>query len=90
MPTLTQIRINKKNNEKYRINRQLNYKNPHSINLISTLMKSQNITFIEEICNDNNVCSKQKQDILNALIKPNYYSPYIINSQLKEKLQKII
>ena len=46
MPTLTQIRINKNEKEKYELNKKLNYKNPPAINLISKCIKSQNIEFI--------------------------------------------
>ena len=90
MPTLTQIRINKNASKEYNLYNKLNYRNPYPINLISTLIKSQNINLINQICDKNNVCNETKQEIIDHLVKPNYYTPYIVNSQLKEKLQQII
>ena len=90
MPTLTQIRINKKANQDYKVYKQLNYKNPYPINLVSKLMKTQNIKLIEELCEKNNVSDVKKQEIIKTIIKPNYYTPYIINSKSKERLQQII
>jgi len=90
MPTLTQIRINKKTNEDYKVYKQLNYKNPYPINLVSKLIKTQNIKFIEELCEKNKVNCIEKQSIIEQLVKTNYYTPYIINSKSKEDVQKFI
>tara|TARA_B100000900_G_scaffold335713_1_gene297312 strand:+ start:38 stop:310 length:273 start_codon:yes stop_codon:yes gene_type:complete len=90
MPTLTQIRINKNEKEKYELNKKLNYKNPPAINLISKCIKSQNIEFINNYCEKNNINDTQKKEIINTLIKPNYYTPYITNSKSKENVQRIL
>ena len=90
MPTLTQIRINKNEKEKYELNKKLNYKNPHAINLISKCIKSQNIEFINKYCEKNNINDTQKKEIINTLVKPNYYTPYITNSKSKENVQRIL
>ena len=90
MPTLTQIRINKTEKEKYEMHNKLNYKNPHAINLLSKCIKSQNIDFINNFCEKNNITDEKKQEIIDELIKPNYYTPYITNSKSKEDVQKVL
>ncbi len=90
MPTLTQIRVNKSENEKYEQYKKLNYKNPHPINLFSRMFKTQNIEFINNYCEKNNISDIKKQEIIETLIKPNYYTPNITNSKSKEDVQKIL
>ena len=90
MPTLTQIRINKAEKKKYELDKTLNYKNPHAINLFSRLLKLQNNEFINDYCEKNNISDPQKKEIIDALIKPNYYTPNIINSKAKEGVQKFL
>ena len=90
MPTLTQIRINKFNNEKYETYKKLNYKNPYPINIISKTIKSQNMQFINDYCKENNIENCQKEIIIEKLIKPNYYTPNITNSKSKEEVQKYL
>ena len=90
MPTLTQIRINKTEKEKYELQKQLNYKNPPSINLLAKCIKQQNLKFINDYCEKNNISDSKKQEIIESLVKPNYYTPYITNSKSKEDVQRIL
>ena len=88
MPTLTQIRINSKNKQKLELYNQINYKNPFMLTLILKTVKTQNINFIKKICEENNVSDNKKKELLDIFIKPNYYTPLVVNST-KEETQKI-
>tara|TARA_B100001057_G_scaffold492635_1_gene585410 strand:- start:266 stop:538 length:273 start_codon:yes stop_codon:yes gene_type:complete len=90
MPTLTQIRINCENKKKLELYNQINYKNPFMLSLISSVIKKQNKEFIKTYCKDNNISNEQQNELLKNFIKPNYYTPLVINSSSKEELQKII
>jgi hypothetical protein len=90
MPTLTQIRINSENNKKLELYNQINYKNPFMLSLISNMIKKQNKEFIKTYCKDNNISNEKQNELINKFIKPNYYTPLVINSSSKEELQKII
>jgi hypothetical protein len=68
----------------------MKYVNPYPINIITNLVRHQNLELITQICDKHNVTDTKKQEILDKLLKPNYYTPLIINSEFKEKLQQII
>ena len=90
MPTLTQIRINSENKKKLELYNQINYKNPFMLSLISSVIKKQNKEFIITYCKDNNISNEQQNMLIDKFLKPNYYTPLVINSSSKEELQKII
>jgi hypothetical protein len=90
MPTLTQIRINSENNKKLQLYNQINYKNPFMLTIISKVMKKQNLALIKTYCKNNNISNEQQDKLSKQFIKPNYYTPLVINSSSKEELQKII
>ena len=88
MTTLSQIRKNKKENERFMMNFNNNYINPTP--LASKTIKQENIKIINQISEDNGLDSLEKKKLLNKLIKPNYYTPYVVNSETKENLQQLI
>ena len=90
MTTLSQIRKNKKENERFMMNFNNNYINPTPLALISKTIKQENIKIINQISEDNGLDSLEKKKLLNKLIKPNYYTPYVVNSETKENLQQLI
>ena len=90
MTTLSQIRKNKKNNDKLSLFLQTNYENPHPISFISKIIKNENIKLIEQICVEENLDENEKKKLIDKFIKPNYYTPYIVNSESKELLQQLI
>ena len=90
MTTLTKIRNNKKKNDSYKLYFETNYINPNPISYISKIIKKENIKIINEACNGNNLDEKQKDNLMKKFIKPNFYTPYIVNSESKELLQQLI
>mgnify|MGYP003995939755 CR=1 FL=1 len=90
MTTLSQIRKNKEQNTIFNEELQKNYQNPTALSLISKMIKKENIKIINKISKENYLDIKQKEDLLNIFIKPNYYIPYVVNSETKEKLQQLI
>jgi hypothetical protein len=89
MSTLYHIRDNKKNNENYKLEQSKLYKNPFPVSIISQIIKKQNMSTINEFCKDNNINNYKKEELIKTYIKPNYYTPYIVNSQIKENFQKL-
>jgi len=90
MTTLSQIRKNKEQNTRFNMELQQNYQNPTALSLISKIIKKENIKIINKISKENDLDIKQKEELLNTYIKPNYYIPYVVNSQTKENLQQLI
>ena len=90
MTTLSQIRKNKEYNDKYINFLQKSYQNPHPISIISKIIKKENLKIINEIAGENNLDDSEKQELIKTFIKPNFYTPYIVNSETKESLQQLI
>tara|TARA_B100000886_G_scaffold83220_1_gene54226 strand:+ start:321 stop:593 length:273 start_codon:yes stop_codon:yes gene_type:complete len=90
MTTLSQIRKNKKENSKFITEFHRKYNNPTSLALISKIIKKENIKIINEISEENGLNKYEKQELLTKFIKPNYYTPYVVNSETKENLQQLI
>jgi hypothetical protein len=90
MTTLTQIRKNKVENNKFKQKKHNTYDNPSSLAIISKIIKEENIKIINNISNENGLNKYEKQALLDKFIKPNYYIPYVVNSETKEKLQQLI
>jgi len=90
MTTLSQIRKNKVENTKFKQKINNTYNNPTSLALISQMIKKENVKIINEISKENGLNKFEKQELLNKYIKPNYYIPYVVNSETKENLQQLI
>lgn len=90
MTTLSQIRKNKEQNTRLNEELQKNYQNPTALSLISKMIKKENIKIINKMSKENDLDIKQKEDLLNTFVKPNYYIPYVVNSETKENLQQLI
>ncbi len=87
MPKLEKIRENARKNIEYERNKLNSYKNPNAINIVSKIIKHNNILLLEKYCEDNNLSEKDKKLIFDAYLKPNYYCPSVIQQKNKEKLQ---
>lgn len=74
-----------KQNEKYK-----KYTTPYGINLISQMIKHQNIIEINNFCHRENVSDKKKEEIKTELLKVGNYTPQVIQSKHKEQLQKYL
>ena len=90
MTTLSQIRKNKEENERFLMNYYNNYTNPTSLGLISRMIKKENIKIINQISKEEGLDEKERRELLNKFIKPNFYTPYVVNSETKEILQQLI
>ena len=88
MSTLYHIRENKIKNERYKLEQSKYYKNPFPISFISQMIKKQNMLIINEFCKENGLDNSIKEDLYSTYLKPNYYTPFIVNSQTKENVQK--
>ena len=66
------------------------YQTPYGINLISQMIKHQNIIEINNFCHRENVSDKKKQEIKSELLKVGNYTPQVIQSKHKEQLQKYL
>ena len=73
-------------NEKYK----KSYNTPYGINLISQMIKHQNIIEINNFCHRENVSDKKKEEIKTELLKVGNYTPQVIQSKHKEQLQKYL
>jgi len=90
MSTLYKIRENKINNKQYLESLSKKYTNPLPIDTISCVIKTHNIIYIKKICSNYNLSDKKIEEILKTLIKPNYYTPTIVNSEEKENMQQYL
>ena len=90
MTTLSQIRKNKKENSKFIQEFHRKYNNPTPLALISQMIKKENINIISEISKEHGLDKYETQELFKKYIKPNYYTPYVVNSETKENLQQLI
>ena len=90
MTTLLQIRKNKKQNSILHEELNNNYNNSTSLSIIVKLIKTENIKIINEISKEKGINNCERQLLINKFIKPNYYTPYVVNSEIKENLQQLI
>ena len=88
MSTLYHIRDNKIKNERYKSEQSKQYKNLFPISIISQIIKKQNILTINEFCKEHDLDTSIKDDLYKTYIKPNYYTPFVVNSETKENVQK--
>ena len=84
MTTLSQIRKNKKQNEQFLENFHSSYSNPTPLSIISKIIKKTNIEIINNTCKENGLNNHEKNELVKTFIKPNYYTPYVVNSETKE------
>lgn len=87
MPSLKQIRENKKTKNEYLESKH--YTHPSGISLSAKIIKKQNIMLINEICKLKNLNKEEKLELMEKFIKVNYYCPTITKYQKKEKNQLI-
>ena len=87
MPSMKQIRENKKSKNEYLESK--NYTHPSGISLCAKIIKKQNIMLINEICKLKNLNKEEKLELMEKFIKVNYYCPTITKYQKKEKNQLI-
>ena len=66
-----------------------NYVNPTPLSLMAKIIKLSNIDIIEQFAHNNNLSPKQKKELYEKLLKPNYYYPTVVQKKNKEKLQCI-
>lgn len=66
------------------------YITPYGINLISQIIKHQNEVVINNYCFQKKLTDKQNKEIKKELLKVNNYTPQVIQSKHKEKLQKYL
>ena len=87
MPSLKQIRENKKTKNEYL--KSKNYTHPSGISLCAKIIKKQNIFLINEICKLKDLNKEEKLELMERFIKVNYYCPTITKYQKKESNQLI-
>jgi hypothetical protein len=87
MSTLYKIRENQKKNKQYLDSLSETYQNPFAIDILSSMIKLQNKHIIKEICNEYQLSETNNSHICNKLLKPNFYTPTIVNSEKKELMQ---
>jgi hypothetical protein len=90
MTTLSQIRKNKVETSNFKQELNNSYNNPSSLSIVSKLIKKENINIINKISKENGLNNYEKQSLIDKYIKPNFYTPYVVNSETKEKLQQLI
>lgn len=90
MTTLSQIRKNKIENTKFKQQIDNSYNNSTPLGILSQMIKKENIKIINKISKEEGLNKLEKQTLLNKYIKPNFYTPYVVNSETKEKLQQLI
>ena len=66
------------------------YKNPSTLNLISKVIKNQNIELLESYAKENSLSNEELLKIKKKYLKLNYLYPTIIQSKSKEYLQTFI
>jgi len=77
--TLDRLRTSKNNRQKYETFKEINYKLPSSISLLSNIIKNQNIYLLEWIALKKKLNHTEKEELLNKFIKVNYYCPDIVS-----------
>ena len=64
------------------------YVTPYGINLISRMIKHQNEILIDNYCYREKISEKKKALLKSELLKVGNYTPQVIQSKHKERLQK--
>ena len=54
------------------------------------MIKKENINIINQISKEEGLDEKEKKELYSKFIKPNFYTPYVVNSETKENLQQLI
>ena len=87
MPSLSEIRENKRKNSVYKKYLKYNYKSPEPLGLVASIIKEQNKDFILEFLKKYNLSDNDIDKILKECIKPNYYCPQIVQKKEREHQQ---
>ena len=71
--------------EKNKLN--VKYTNLTPLTHFSKIIKQQNINYIDNYCSKNNISDEIKLQLIEHLIKPNYYYPSVVQKKDRERQQ---
>ena len=83
--TLAKIRENQRTREAEQQRKLENYKSPSGGIILKNYIKTLNMSFIKEFCDDNQVSAKKKIAFIDKYHKIGYYTPTLTRYHQPEK-----